>query len=177
MAKKLCWLILLFIANAVQSQVTHNRNLPTINVMTLNNNAFEAGKISVKFHGLHSSQSIANIGFYNQIIFKNTSLNNLSQQYHFSKYSSLFNNILKDEVRIDKHQQWGLDLWFTIQFDSSYSVQRLYSDLIKTNLFEVVEPVYKKHLLDEDKDCGVNYVPNDPLLNIQWHYNNTGQAK
>ncbi len=178
MSKKIYLLVLLFIVNSVQSQMSYNRNLPSLNVMALNNNFFEAGKISVKFHRFHYNQCTATTTFDNKIVFNSAALNQLSQQYHFSTYTSLFNNILKDETRIDKHQRWGFDLWFTIQFDSSLSVQRLYNDLMKTNLFEVVEPVYKKHLLDaeEDKDCGVNYVPNDPLLSQQWHYNNTGQA-
>jgi subtilisin family serine protease len=50
--------------------------------------------------------------------------------------------------------------------------------LQKTNLFDVVEPVYKKHLLDvvDDGQLSVNFTPNDTKFNEQWSYNNTGQG-
>ncbi len=205
MAKKFSWFILLFFVGIAHAQLNNNRKLPTINVMALGNNAFEAGKISVKFHRFHIAQSNAIVTSDHQIVFNNTDLNHLSQGYHFNSFKSLFSNVLKENELLEKHQKYGLDLWFTIEFDSTNSVQLLYTLLKKTNLFEVVEPVYKKHLLDDDKACNANivagnesispnpnrlllreesqshhdaieYVPNDPLLNQQWSYKNTGQG-
>ena len=205
MAKKFSWFILLFFVGIVHAQLNNNRKLPTINVMALGNNAFEAGKVSVKFHRFHIAQSKATVTSDHQIVFNNTDLNHLSQSYHFNSFKSLFSNVLKDNELLEKHQKYGLDLWFTIEFDETSSVQLLYTLLKKTNLFEVVEPVYKKHLLDEGKECNKNvidgsevippntnrllnytgiqsrhdaieYVPNDPLLNQQWSYKNTGQG-
>ncbi|MFY7965811.1 MAG: S8 family serine peptidase, partial [Chitinophagaceae bacterium] len=44
-----------------------------------------------------------------------------------------------------------------------------------TALFQVVEPVYKKHLLDDNAN-GASFTPNDPKFTEQWSYNNTGQG-
>lgn len=169
MFKSLLLFVFLIFARFANSQTNTNRSLPDINVFALDNDAFEAGKITIK---LFRNQQLKF-----KIIVKNgklqsnhLGLNNIINQFYFKNSSSLFKNILQDESSSLKHQQWNLDLWFTINFDEQQSVKKLYTALQNTHLFEVVEPVYKKHLL------GLNYVPNDLKLPDQWHYNNTGQG-
>lgn len=165
--KQIILYFLFFLPLAVEAQNDKQlRSLPEINVQQVQDDAFEKGKISVKLHHLQAGRlelnDVRNL--------QHPALQQLSRQYRFTAIQPAFANVLKDELKIIQHQRWGLDLWFAIEFDKTLSVKQLYQDLKLTNLFEVVEPVYKKHLLD-----GVNFIPNDPSLAEQWNYDNTGQ--
>lgn len=164
---------LFFIISMQAAAQNAYRNLPTIDVFTLNNSAFEEGMISFKVH----PHQLANFNFSlrNGLVnFNNKQLNEIAAKYEFKTIKNIFSNALKNTEYMVKHTQYSLQCWFTISFDSNHSVQRLWFDLRQTQLFETVEPVYKKHLLAHNNS--VNYLPNDPLLNNQWHYNNTGQS-
>lgn len=161
------------IATLAFSQKISRANLPTINIETIANTAFEQGKITVKFNRYYFD----NAGFssnINQVYFNNYTLSAIASTYHLKKIVATFGNILKDETRIDIHKKYNLDLWFSIEFDSLQNTKQLIKSLQNTHFFEVVEPVYKKHLLDGN--FGATYIPNDTRLNEQWHYNNTGQG-
>lgn len=162
------------IATLVFSQKISKVNLPVINIETVANTAIEQGKISVKYNRFYLNK-INFIFNNNQVYCSNIQLNNIANTYHFKKITSKFSNILQDETRIDIHKKYNLDLWFTIEFDSTQNVKQLIKALQKVPFFEVVEPVYQKHLLDGS--CGVTFVPNDARINEQWHYNNTGQGQ
>ncbi len=166
-------IILVSIATVVSSQNINGRNLPAINLETVASNSFEQGKVSVKFNRIAFNK----INFTtnnNQILFNSSSLNLISVSYSFNKIKSLFATVLQNETKIDLHKKYNLDLWFCIEFDTTKNVKQLIGDLQNTNLFEVVEPVYKKHLLDANNSA--TFLPNDTRLNEQWHYNNTGQG-
>ena len=172
--KKIFYLLLLHLCyHHTDAQINISRNLPTINLATITNTAFEKGKINIKFHRFQFNK--IQISLVNQkVIFTNSTLNVISQQYQFVAIKNIFATLLQDETNIKKHQLYNLDLWFTIEFDTTKNVKNLVAALQQINFFEVVEPVYKKHLLDANK--GVTFVPNDPQLSQQWHYNNTGQG-
>ena len=164
---------LLTIKSFSQSK-SYRENLPHINVLAIDENSFEAGKISVKFY----RNQFYRIHVQQEFPFTNSTLfNNISSQYQFKSIEPLFKHVLKDIELEQQHKNYGLDLWFTIEFNSNYNVKQVYVELKNLGLFEVVEPVYKKHLLDVDKTLeGVEFTPNDTRFNDQWHYNNTGQA-
>ena len=158
------------------SQDNNNRkNLPQINVITLNENCFEKGKISVKFfRNQHDRLNVQQT----QPIISNTEFNAIAQQFEFNSIEPLFKNVLKNIELEIQYKKYGLDLWYFIEFNSNYNVKQVYLELKKLALFEVVEPVYKKQLLVEEKNSEVvEFTPNDPRFNEQWHFNNTGQAK
>ncbi|MCX6210556.1 MAG: S8 family serine peptidase, partial [Bacteroidetes bacterium] len=165
-------LLCLFFVNG-DSQNNNYRNLPPIYLESIDNNSFEKGKISIKFNAI-AYNKISFLNNNNQIEFNNSQLNLLSTQYHFIKINSLFPNVLQDETKIDLHKKYNLDKWFFLEFDTTQNVKELIASLQQTHFFEVVEPVYKKHLLDANN--GATFLPNDPRLNEQWHYNNTGQG-
>ena len=153
---------------------SYRTNLPQINVLAIDDKSFEAGKISVKFY----RNQFYRIHVQQKFPFTNSTLfNNICSQYQFKSIEPLFKYVLKDIELEQQHKNYGLDLWFTIEFNSNYNVKQVYVELKNLGLFEVVEPVYKKHLLDVDKTLeGVEFTPNDTRFNDQWHYNNTGQA-
>ncbi len=178
--KKVWIIIVIFCSQKIYSQTynTSQRNLPAINVLTLNDSAFETGKMAVKFRRISFDRLHLTSANINELLFNNAVLNQIASQFKFNKFSLTFSNVLKQRELASKHQQWNLDLWFNIEFDKTQNVKLLYLALQKTNLFDVVEPVYKKHLLDvvDDGESSVNFTPNDPRFIEQWHYNNTGQG-
>jgi hypothetical protein len=177
MLKKIFLLILLFSICELQSQTLNSRNLPLINVIALNNHVFEAGKLSIKLHRNQFKNLQVISSNNNEIIFNHGTINQLSQAYHFTKYKQLFETALQFTELQTQHYQYNLDLWYSIEFDTMADVKKLFIALQKTNLFEVVEPVYKKHLLvNDEKENAINFIPNDPQFNDQWAFNNTGQG-
>ena len=154
--------------------VTYNRNLPQIDVIGVRDNLIEPGKISIKWYR-QKKERVFSEG--NELEFKDESLEQIAKKYRFTKINSLFRNVLKDEEKINLHKKWNLDLWFSIEFDPTFNVKQLYLELKATNLFEVVEPVYKKHLISfDDGNSGLDFTPNDTQFNQQWSYQNTGQG-
>ncbi len=178
--KKVWIIIVIFCSQKIYSQTynTSQRNLPAINVLTLNDSAYETGKMAVKFRRTSFDRLHLTSANINELLFNNAALNQIAAQFKFNKFSLTFSNVLKQQEQQAKHQQWNLDLWFNIEFDKTQNVKLLYLALQKTNLFDVVEPVYKKHLLDvaEEHQSSVTFTPNDPRFNEQWSYNNTGQG-
>lgn len=178
---KKVWIIIILLCSQKTYTQTNNssqRNLPAINVLTLNDSVYETGKIAVKFNRTSFDRLHLTSANINELSSNNAALNQIASQFKFNKFSLMFSNVLKQKDLITKHQQWNLDLWFNIEFDKIQNVKLLYMALQKTNLFDVVEPVYKKHLLDvvDDGQLSVNFTPNDPKFNEQWSYNNTGQG-
>ena len=81
----------------------------------------------------------------------------------------------------------GLNLWYDIYFDEDISVSRAYADLSMLEDIALVEPDYKIKCIDNarfipfDEDSysvslgrSTEYPVNDPYLNMQWNYHNTG---
>ena len=178
---KKVWIAIILLCSQktyAQTYNTYQRNLPIINVLALNDSAYEKGKIAVKFRRTSFNKLHLNSTNINELLFNHAALNEIAAQFNFNKFSLMFSNVLKQKDLATKHQQWNLDLWFNIEFDKTKNVKLLYMALQKTNLFDVVEPVYKKHLLDvvDDGQSSLNFIPNDPKFNEQWNYNNTGQG-
>ncbi len=168
-------IFIIFYSNQCVAQYKNFREkLPPINLNNVDENSFEAGIISVKVYRFQKDR----LQLKNEKPFsKNLDFNFLAHQYEFKSIKLLFENVLSNIELKQQHQSNGLDLWFTINFKTDNSVKHLYLELKKLNLFEIIEPVYKKHLLESDKITeGVEFIPNDPRFVEQWHYNNTGQA-
>ena len=156
------------------SQIRLSRlSLPSINVLELDDNSFEKGKISVKFIRNKNSElfdkSIENIS--------NIDFQLIAKKYTFKKLTSQFKTVLKSVDLQNIHEKWDLDLWFTIEFDENIDVKLVYLELKKLKLFKIVEPIYKVHLVSADlSNNSFQFLPNDPRFNEQWGFNNTGQG-
>jgi hypothetical protein len=83
-----------------------------------------------------------------------------------------------------KHQKHGLHLWYTIQIDSTESVDAVVSAFRQLSSVTISEPVYKKSsIIGQDPGTNLSYdsmpgtLPrssNDYYIRAQWHYNSTG---
>lgn len=170
--------IVLFLSwriTSAQLPFLSNRNLPAINIKTVPASAYEAGKLTIKFLPKYSN-AIPNFSYQNgSITSTNSELNKAFQLLQCHQIVSPFKIVLQDVEFRYQHHQFGLQRWFTVNFDESIPIPLAIQYLQQTNLFEVVEPVYKKQLFD-DNGNSVNFLPNDPDFNKQWSFNNTGQA-
>jgi len=175
--KSLLWsisFILIFCTSGTSQPFNFSKKLPPIDVLSLSDELFESGKISVKFYRNMKERNILQSGNNSLNTFF---LNILNNQTHIIAFEPLFKQSLLNEDLKTQHEKYGLDLWYTLTFDSDIDVKRVYTELKKTSFFEVVEPVYKVHLNNENNQLNaIEFIPNDPRFNEQWHYYNTGQA-
>ena len=115
------------------------------------------------------------------------SLDQLNRQFNVRKFSRVFPHAGKHEAR---HRKYGLHLWYEVSLDKAVPVPAVLRSYQSDAQILRVEPVYKKALigsgtthfgprilkeeaLDESVLPGAS---NDPMLQSQWHYNNTGQT-
>ena len=85
-----------------------------------------------------------------------------------------------------RHRKHGLDLWYDVYYNESInplSAITAYQSAVGADI-EMVEPVYKKRLIDGkispykgSSTAEANLPFNDRLLKNQWHYNNDGQVQ
>ncbi|MDD3143565.1 MAG: subtilase family N-terminal domain-containing protein, partial [Candidatus Cloacimonetes bacterium] len=111
-------------------------------------------------------------------------LDALNLQYGVKKISPVFGDVSKNLKWGWRHVEWGLHLWFELEYDSAADIREIvmaYRDLAKD--VQWAEPEYKKTLLsvNQDEVAAIaedlsRWTPNDPRYGEQWHYHNTGQT-
>lgn len=77
----------------------------------------------------------------------------------------------------ERHKEWGLHLWYEVEFTTAASVKDIINDIVRTGIVSYAEPVFKisrdySPAADKTK---IRWAPNDPQLAAQWHYINNGQ--
>ncbi|TLX76573.1 T9SS type A sorting domain-containing protein [Labilibacter sediminis] len=120
------------------------------------------------------------------------SIDRVGEQVGITRIKRVFPFSLKNEP---KHQEYGLHLWFEVEFDSNVDVEyavELYQSLSEV---DIAKPLFKKVRLDSDKEpvkfaaskmevikeavstpvslksASVEpIVPNDPMFDQQWHF-------
>lgn len=112
----------------------------------------------------------------------------LNNQFGALQFKRVFSDGGKFRKRREK---FGLHLWYEITFDPSKakSVEQLLRNYSVNIAIQEAEPLYAKHqgvipglphgaIMAEMplQNERLSYVPNDPRLGEQWHYNNTGQT-
>ena len=162
---------------------------PPIDIMTVPDEAFEQGIIRIKF-----SRSLENY-LDNAVISTNSdgsvrfgiaAIDLLNQQFGVIQVKKTFNDILQNMQFNDRHRQWEFHLWYDLIIPEGTDIRSMVLAYSSQSEIQLSEPVYRKQLVGADinpiqpmvPDGGnpaVNYVPNDPRYNEQWHYNNTGQ--
>ena len=79
------------------------------------------------------------------------------------------------------HEQFGLHLWYEIQFDPTQSLNTVIQDYQQLNHFQKVESVMPIVHIGESSIITIPEITpasatNDPSFSLQWHYKNTGQT-
>ncbi|MCB5284631.1 MAG: S8 family serine peptidase [Candidatus Cloacimonetes bacterium] len=111
-------------------------------------------------------------------------LDDLNRQFEVSRISQLFYSPAHRSEFAQRHQEWGLHLWYEISFASKADIREIvmaYRGL--KGSVEWAEPEYRKVLYEavagqnpEPTETLDRWTPNDPYYSSQWHYNNTGQS-
>ena len=162
---------------------------PAIDLASVPASAVEKGKIRIKFN-----KSMENLldnmqlrsGSSGNPSFGIPAIDQLNQQFGVISIEETFSPALQDTRFSERHRQWGFNRWFDLNVPAGTDVIPMVMAYAERNEIEVAEPVYKKHLIGADinairtqgeggNEAGLNYVPNDPRYNEQWHYHNTGQ--
>ncbi|HQP27379.1 MAG TPA: S8 family serine peptidase, partial [Candidatus Syntrophosphaera sp.] len=110
-------------------------------------------------------------------------LDELNRRFEVSKISQIFYSPAHRSEFTQRHQDWGLHLWYEISFASKADIRDVvmaYRGLEGNVAW--AEPEYKKVLYEavagqnpESLETLNRWTPNDPYYSSQWHYNNTGQ--
>ena len=169
---------------------------PPIDLATVPADAFEKGKIYVKFNS-----AVKHLISDNEIT--TTAKGHISTGLQkFDDYcieygitgakqsiSSLYKNNSKGKSYRMRHEAWGLNLWYELSLGADEDIKKAVSELQELPEVEFAEPVYKIRLIGpvykgEIKQKKSNnskeeetWAPNDEFYkDNQWHYNNTGST-
>lgn len=116
-------------------------------------------------------------------------LNELNVQFNAISMEPVFRT---DPRFAERHQQFGLDRWFELRFDSDAptdQIMQAYASLPEVEISEhklrvtlhdsrsVAEELLElQNQIEENNAEMLDDFPDDPLFGDQWHYNNTGQT-
>ncbi|NLF43552.1 MAG: S8 family serine peptidase [Bacteroidales bacterium] len=164
---------------------------PPIDLERVSVDAYEQGKVSIKLKpGMEKSIPDVMITASKDGYAKtgNKALDKLNERYGVTQYKPLLYGLYEASEKSvqyrERHKEWGFHLWFELKVDSKADIKKIVKDFASLEEVEIAEPVYKKVLYGQEvKGSGnnnptagtVKWTPNDPRLNEQWHYHNTGQ--
>ncbi|MFA5648092.1 MAG: GEVED domain-containing protein [Bacteroidales bacterium] len=174
---------------------------PPINLNEVPTDAYEAGKIRVKFYPA-VEKSIPDVVYTAKsngfVVTGIKAVDNLNQEFGAVTFTPLLNGYYdKSENNSqyrERHKAWGFHLWFTVEVNSKADVKEMVKKYSSLSEVEYAEPIYKKKLIGhvdptlkpnlssiknndpEGKgDKSSKWAPNDAGYSSQWHYHNTGQ--
>jgi len=185
---KLSILILLLslsgIISAMEAEVRFGER-PFIDIYEVPDEAMEEGRIWIKFreeYTRHLDDSELERDMDNNILFGISGIDALNRQYEVRTVRRVTDSpALKNEYEW-RHRLWGFHLWYDLRFNSKEDIREIvvaYRSL--ADIISWAEPEYKKELYDSEftfqNYSALRWTPNDPRLDEQWHYNNTGQEE
>ncbi|MFO8145172.1 MAG: S8 family serine peptidase, partial [Candidatus Syntrophosphaera sp.] len=156
-----------------------------INIYEVPDEAMEKGRLKIKLSEDYSELA-ANLEHRDKEIasFGIRELDELNIHFQVNKISKLFYMSGGNNKFSQRHREWGLHLWFELQFTSNEDVRDIvmsYREL--KDIVQWAEPEYKKKLLSVEsnsisamENTLARWTPNDTYYPNQWHYHNTGQT-
>ena len=151
---------------------------PFIDIYKVSEGAMEEGWIRIKFQEQYT-EHLDNVPVSRdengRVLFSIPEIDELNRYYEVTSITKLFTSpALKNDYEW-RHRQWGFHLWYEIHYETKEDIRDIvmaYRSL--ESMISWAEPEYKKRLLSESIEP-LRWEPNDPRLDEQWHYNNTGQ--
>jgi hypothetical protein len=176
--------------NFAQAQNPARGERPPIDIASVPSNAVEPGIIRIKFNQsaeqrLEQSNPILNASEF--VEFGIPEIDALNQQFGVASAKQTFEIALRNTKYTERHRQWGFHLWYDLILPENVNFRTAVQAYAAQEKIEFSEPVYKKELVNNDArpipfepspdngNIALNYTPNDPQYNQQWHYHNTGQ--
>lgn len=116
-----------------------------------------------------------------------TSISSIDALHQQLNVISMTQTIRTDPRFAAQHAAYGLDRWYTIEFDASLSVSEVVEMYSLDQYIRHAEPSFQYETLGMPASdpfsaaelaelMNANLPTDDPRLNEQWHYNNTGQT-
>lgn len=142
-------------------------------------------KLAVSTEKTVSQKSVEETGFFGI-----HELDQLNTLLGVEKVNSVFPTFVMKSQFNERHKAWGFHLWYDLDFQEDKDILEMVNKYLSMPQVEMVEPVYYKRLIGYNPDGFVavdveqahktqtsngKWIPNDPRLDEQWHYNNTGQ--
>ena len=162
---------------------------PSIDIASIPDQAIESGIIRIKFN--RTVENFLDNGILSSnpdgtIRFGVAGIDQLNQQFGVIEVKKTFDAALQTTKYTERHRLWGFHLWYDLIVPAGTDIRSMVMAYSAKNEIELSEPVYRKQLIGADintieppaptgGDAGLNYVPNDPRYNEQWHYHNNGQ--
>jgi subtilisin family serine protease len=145
-------------------QLTPSNQRATIDLEQVPDSAFEPGIIRIKLNreyadhlaGLEHQQG-------NMRDFGIPQLDALSRDLEVSGIRRLFYSEAFDGQYLQRHKEWGFDLWYELEFPAGKDLRQAIRDFFAlTKVINWAEPEYRKQL---------HWNPNDSFFGQQAHYN------
>lgn len=181
----------LFSVNAQQLYTVSKGERPPIDLKSLQADAWEAGVLKIKLTEQamrQMEQSKPSVNRDGILSFGLASLDALNSQYAISQFSETFSSPAFESQFAERHRAWGFHRWFTLFVDAEADIAIMAEAFQALAEVEHAEPEYKKRLIGNAPDNASKlsptfdpaapasrWTPDDPQLDQQWHYHNTGQ--
>ncbi|MCD4744993.1 MAG: S8 family serine peptidase, partial [Bacteroidales bacterium] len=190
----LCFLTLGFLfteINAQQSYTVKRGERPSIDLQALPVDTYEKGILKIKLDESFTNQMDNNSVIVDKngtVRFNISNIDQLNQQYGAKNFKKLFECKAFSPKFSERHRAWGFHLWYTLYFDEKTDIKKLITAYENLAEVTIAEPEYKKEIIasepissqtkimgDDPVSPPVDWTPDDPSYNLQWHYHNTGQ--
>ncbi len=161
---------------------------PPIDLSTLDAEAWNPGIIKIKLSEQAAETKSLQRSAESPGIIQGLGLPAVDQLNAFFGVSSIVETFYSPAFQhrdLSKHQAWGFDRWFTLHVNESADIPALVNAYLQLDAVEFAEPEYRKRLINTLPDGSIpmqhlvaghaDWMPDDPQLEQQWHYNNTGQ--
>ncbi|WP_296296452.1 subtilase family N-terminal domain-containing protein [Lentimicrobium sp.] len=182
---KLGAMLLVTQPQSASSQNVIRGERPPIDIMSVPDDAMEQGIIRIKFS--RSAEALLDNHLPSTdprgiVQFGLPGTDQLNRQFGVTEVRKTFAAAMQNTRFADRHRAWGFHLWYDLIVSESTDLRAMVSAYTLPGEIELSEPVYRKHLIGNvmnpiqlPPETGLNYTPNDPQYNAQWHYHNTGQ--
>ncbi len=180
------------LAHASDTQVKRGER-PPIKLYEVPVDAYEPGVVRIKFAEDHTSfldNNTAARSEKNIMHFGLERVDELNDEFGVADINPTFASRSFQSRHLERHRRWGFHLWFDLYVDESEDVVRMVEAYEALPEITVAEPHYRKELIGDlnlgvdppDPSLGLDgddkkdaWIPDDPMFEDQWHYQNTGQ--
>lgn len=188
----LLWLTFLigFEVMGQQSYTIKRGARPAVDLAALSPDVYEAGRIKIKFSETASrtyGEIQATLDEQGLLRFGINEVDVLNQAYQVHDFAETFQSPAFTATFSERHRAWGFHLWYDLYFDPSVDIVEMVAAYESLDYIELAEPEYKKRLIGNvlppdasgeavgEGNAFSRWTPDDPQLDQQWHYHNTGQ--
>src|ERR1700704_3176636 len=141
--------VLFLLPGIARSQEIIRGERPFIDLHKIPADAYQKGKLNIKFKpaaaSFLSATPAANNGI---VVFGNTMIDALNQKFAVKNAKRIFEVTLQDKQYEARHAAWGFHLWYQLDIPDSINIIDAINAYAALNIIEVAEPEYKKILYD-----------------------------